>query len=156
MYYEIKLVTFDINAERNLIVQFPVLIQLYIHLQLISYQIKTVAVPFTDLNKETQYVHLQVNKAYIALNSETYISQRNQELRTCTNRGYEFDCVEHFVVKHKSECVHESVIYFNLGMGIIKEYCNFTYYFNNTNIKPAMIGGGNQNYFSKLAQQQTY
>ena len=60
------------------------------------------------------YTHLQVNKHYSALNSETYISLRNQELRTCKNISYEFYCEELFVVKHKSKYGCESAIYFNL------------------------------------------
>ena len=40
LYYDMKLVTFGINEERNLIVHFPVFIQLYIQQQLILYQLK--------------------------------------------------------------------------------------------------------------------
>ena len=88
-----KLVTFGINEGRNLRVQFPVFIQLHIQQQLILYQIGTVPVPIVDLNKKVcSYTHLQVDGPYKALNSETYISLRHQELRTCINTGYEFYC----------------------------------------------------------------
>ena len=60
------------------------------------------------------YTHLQVNKPYIVLNSEIYISIIQQELRTCKRIDYEFYCKELFVVKHKSKYSCESVIYFNL------------------------------------------
>ena len=84
-----KSVTFGINGERNLIVQFPVFVQPYTQQQLILYQIEMVPVPIIDQNKQAHYyTHLQVNRSYIALNSETYISFRNQELRTCKNIGY--------------------------------------------------------------------
>ena len=36
------------------------------------------------------YIHLQVHKQYIALNSETYLSIRQQELTTCKRIGYKF------------------------------------------------------------------
>ena len=49
-----------------------------------------------------------------------------------------------FVVKHKSKYSCESAIYFNLGSEIIKENSNFAYYFNKTNIKPAVLDGGNE------------
>ena len=79
-----------------------------------------VPVPIIDLNKQAHsYIHLQIERPYIALNSEAYISLRNQELRTCKNIGYEFYCEELFVVKHKSKYSCESVIYFNLGSEII-------------------------------------
>ena len=84
--------------------------------------------PIIDQNTQTQsYMHLQVNKPYIALNSETYISIRQQELRTFKGIGYEFYCEELFIVKHKSRYSCESMIYFNLDAETIKENCsNFT------------------------------
>ena len=45
LYNDMMLVTFGINKERNLIVQFPVFIQPYIQQQLILYQIELVPVP---------------------------------------------------------------------------------------------------------------
>ena len=39
-------------------------------------------------------MHLQEERFYIALNFETYISLRHQELRMCKNIGYEFYCEE--------------------------------------------------------------
>ena len=59
-------------------------------------------------------MHLQVEKPYNALNSETYISLRQQELRTCKRIGYEFYCEELFVVNHKTSYSYKSAIYFNL------------------------------------------
>ena len=50
-----------------------------------------------------------------------------------------------FVVKHKSKYNCESAIYFNLLSEIIKENCNFTYYFNKTDIKVAVLDGRNEN-----------
>ena len=44
------------------------------------------------------YMHLQVDRPYIALNSETYITIRHQELRTCKRIGYKFYCKQLFVV----------------------------------------------------------
>ena len=68
-----------------------------------------VPVSIMDLYKKAHsYIHLQVNKPYIALNSETYISLRHQELRTCKNIVYEFYCEELLVVKHKSKYSCES------------------------------------------------
>ena len=95
-----KLVTFGLDKERNLIIQFPVFIQSYMQQLLILYQIETVPVPIIDQNIQAHsYTHLQIDKPYIALNSETYITIRQQELRTCKRIGYEFYCKELFVVK---------------------------------------------------------
>ena len=90
-YYDMKLVTFGINKERKMIVQFSIFLQPYIQLQLTLYQIEMVPVPIIDLNKQAHsYIYLQVDRPYISLNSETYISLRYQELRTCNNTGYKF------------------------------------------------------------------
>ena len=94
-----------------------------------------VPVSIIDLNKQVHsYTHLQVDRPYIALNSETYISFRHQKLRECTDIGYAFYCKELFIVKHKSKYNCESAVYFNLGSEI-KENSNFAYYFNKTDIK---------------------
>ena len=45
LYYDMQLVTFGINKERNLIIQFPVFIQPYTQQPLILYQLQTVPVP---------------------------------------------------------------------------------------------------------------
>ena len=42
LYYDMKLVTLGIDKERNLIIQFPVFIQLYTEQPLILYHIETV------------------------------------------------------------------------------------------------------------------
>ena len=90
------------------------------------------------------YTHLQVNKPYVALNSETYISIRQQELRTCKRIGYEFYCEELFVVESKSRLSCESAIYFNVDPETIKENCKFKFYYNKTGITPTVLDGGNE------------
>ena len=121
-----QLVTFGIDKDMNLIIQFPVFIQPYTQKPFILYQLETVPFPILDRNNEDQsYTHLQVSKPYIALNSETYISLRQQELRSCKRIGCEFYCEELFIVKHKSGYSCESAIYFNLTTDIIRNNCNF-------------------------------
>ena len=81
LYYNMQLVTFGIDRDMNLIIQFPVFIQPFIQKPLILYQSETVPVPILDTNTEAQsYTHLQVSKPYLALNTETYISLTHQEL----------------------------------------------------------------------------
>ena len=48
--------------------------------------------------KVHSYTHLQVEKPYFALNSKTYITIRQQELKTCKGIGYEFYCEELFIL----------------------------------------------------------
>ena len=85
-----------------------------------------VPVPIIDQNKQAHsYTYLQVDRPYIALNSEAYIFLRHQELRTCKNIVCEFYCKELFVVKHKLRYSCESAMYFDLGSEMIKENCNF-------------------------------
>ena len=75
LYYDMKLVTFGIDDQRNLIVQFPVFVHPQGQQHLILYQLDTVPVPIVDKNEQAQsYTQVQAEKPYIALNSETYIS----------------------------------------------------------------------------------
>ena len=86
-----KLVTFGIDKERHLIIQFPVLIQPYTQQPLILYQIETVPIPIINQNKQANsYTHLQIDNPYIVLNSEIYFTIRQQVLKTCKRIGYEF------------------------------------------------------------------
>ena len=77
----------------------------------------------------------------MALNSETYITIMQQELRTCKRIGYELCCEELFVVKHKSKYSCKSTIYFNLDSETIKENCKFDFYYNRT---PTILDGRNE------------
>ena len=93
LYYDMKLVTFGIDNQRNLIVQFPVFIQPYTQKRLVMYQIETVPVPILDKNEQAHsYTELKIEKLYIALNDETYITLRSQELKMCKRIGYEYYC----------------------------------------------------------------
>ena len=122
-----KLVTFGIDDQRNIIIQFPIFVHQHNQQHLMIYQLETVPVPIMDKKEKAQsYTYLQGGKSYIALNSETYISLRIQELETCKKIGYEFFCEELFVVKHKTQHSSESAIYFDLCTDIIKETVNFS------------------------------
>ena len=145
LYYCMQLVTSGIDRDMNLVIQFLVFIQPYTHKPLILYQLETVPVPVLDKNIEAQsYTHLRVNKPYLALSSETYISLRHLELRSYKKIGYEFYCEELFIVKHKPSYSCESAIYFNLTTDIIKNNCNFDFYFNNTDITLTVLDGGDE------------
>ena len=129
LYYDMPLVTFGIDRDMYLVIQFPVFIQPYTQKPLILYQLETVPVLILDKNIEAQsFTHLRSNRPYLALNSETCISLRHQELRSCKKIGY--------------SC--ESAIYFNLTMDIIKNNCNFDFYFNSTDITPMVLDGGDE------------
>ena len=123
-----QLVTFGIDSHMNLVIQFPIFIQPYMQKPLILYQLETIPVPVLgQIIKAQFYTHLRIKKPYIALNSETYIFQRQQELRSCRKIGYEFYYKELFIVKHKSSYSCESAIYFNLTINIIKNNCDFIF-----------------------------
>ena len=133
LYYDMKLVTFGIDNQRNLIVQFPVFIQPYIQKRLVMYQIKTVPVPILDENKQVHsYTELKIEKPYITLNEEMYITLCSQEIKMCKRIGYESYCKELFVIKSKTRYSCTSTIYFNLESDVIRANCEFQY----TIIKP--------------------
>ena len=145
LYYDMQLVTFGTDKNMNLVIHFPVFIQPYTQKPLILYQLETVPVPILDTNTEAQsYTHLKVSKLYLALNSETYISLTHQELRSCKKIGNEFYCEELFVVKHKSSYSCKSAIYFNLTEDIIRNNCNFDFYYNKTDVTPTVLDRGDE------------
>ena len=144
LYYDMKLVMFGIDSQKNLIIQFPVFVQPYTQTKLTLYQIETVPVPILDTsNKIQSYTQLKIDKPYIALNDETYISICSHELNTCKRTGYEYFCEELFVVKSKHKYSCASTVYFNSNHDI-KENCNFYYYYNKSDVTPSVLGGGRQ------------
>ena len=101
-------------------------------------------VPILDVNNKAQsYIQLKVEKPYIALNDETYISLHSQELNNCNRIGYEYFCEELFVVKSKHRYSCASAVYFNLN-NEMKENCGFSYYFKKTDVTPSVLDGGKQ------------
>ena len=48
------------------------------------------------------------------------------------------------MVKHKTKCSCKSAIYFDLDAETIKENCEFQYYFNKPDVKPAVLDGGHE------------
>ena len=109
------------------------------------YQIETLPVPILDKNEQAQsYTELKVEKPYIALNEETYITLHPQELKMCKRIGYEYYCEELFVIKSKMRYSYASTIYFNLESDVIKANCEFQYYYNKTDIKPTVLNSGFQ------------
>ena len=142
LYYHMKLVMFGIDDKKNLIIQFPVFVQPCTQTKLTLYQIETVPVPISDANNKAQsYTQVKIEKLYIALNDKTYISLHSQELNTCKRIGYEYFCEELFVVKSKHKYSCASSVYFNFNEEI-KETCDFSYYFNKTDVTPSVLDGG--------------
>ena len=144
LYYNMKLVTFGIDYQKNLIIHFPVYVQPYTETKLTLYQVETVPVPIIDAsNKIQSYTQLKIEKSYIALNGETYISIHPQELNNCKKIGCEYFCEELFVVKGKHRYSCASALYFN-SKHDIKKNCDFYYYHNKTDVMPSVLDGGMQ------------
>ncbi len=91
LYYDMKLVTFGIDTNQNLIITFPVFVKQYTTQPMILYEIETVPVPIIDKNKEDDsYSEVQIQKPYLATNQNYYIQMRIQELRMCKSIRYEY------------------------------------------------------------------
>ena len=142
-YYDMKLVTFGIDQNRNLIIQFPVFVQPYTQKPLTLCQVETIPVPIPDMNKRADsYMWIRIDKPYITLNPDTYISIQTEELRTCKRIGYEYYCEELFAVKSKSKYSCTSALYFQLDRQTLKDNCVIDYYYNKTDVKPSILDGG--------------
>ena len=83
LHYDMKLVTFRLDRERNLIIQFSIFMQAYTQQLLILYQLETVTVPIVDKNTEADsYTQLQIKKPYLTLNKEMNINIQQKGLAT--------------------------------------------------------------------------
>ena len=96
------------------------------------------------MNKHTHTQNLKIEKPYITLNEEMYITLHTQEQKMCKKIGYEYYCEELFIIKSKSRYSCASTIYFNLESDVIRANCEFQYYYNKTDIKPTVLDGGFQ------------
>ena len=144
LYYDMPLMTFGIDKDKNLIIQLPdFCTAIYTATPgAVSIRNSTCSYLRSKQQSAKSYMLLQPRKPYITLNSEKYIALRQQELRTCKRIGYAFYCEELFAVKHKTSYSCESTIYFNLDTDIIKENCDFKFYYNKTDIIPTVLDGG--------------
>ena len=141
-YYDMKLATFGVDTEGNMIIAFPVFVQDHTSQPQTLYEIETVKVPIHDLNVDANsYSEVRYSKPYIAINKDYYIQLRIQELRMCKQIRHTYYCEELFLVKHKSKHSCESALYYKLSKEIVYSVCTFDYYYNTT-VTPSVLDGG--------------
>ena len=99
-YYDMKLATFGVDSDGNIVVAFPVLVKDHTSEPKTLYEIETVKVPIPDQNEAANsYSEVKYSKPYIALNCDYYIQLRIQELRMCKQIRHTFYCEELFLVQ---------------------------------------------------------
>ena len=114
-YYDMKLATFDVDADGNMIIAFPVFVKDHTSKPKTLYEIKTVKVPIPNHNKAADsYSEVKYSKPYLAINDDYYIQLHIQELRMCKQIRHTYYCKELFLIKHKSKHSCESAIFYNL------------------------------------------
>ena len=85
-----KLVTFGIDQEKNLIIQFPMFVAPYTQARLTLYQVETVPVPILDMNDKAQsYMQLKIIKPFSCA-SAVYFNL-NHEIKQNCNFEYHFN-----------------------------------------------------------------
>ena len=62
---DMKLVTFGIDDQMNLIVQFPVFVHPQGQQHFILYQLETVSVPIVDKNEQAQFIHTSTDREFL-------------------------------------------------------------------------------------------
>ena len=143
-YYDMKLVTFGLDARNDLVVAFPIFVQNKKRTQMRLYELETVKVPILDKNTQADsYTEISLPKPYIAMNRDYYIELRIQELRMCKQIRHSYLCEELFLVKHKSKPSCASSIFHNSPPEIVTNNCKFLYYYNTT-VTPSVLDGGHQ------------
>ena len=140
LYYDMKLVTFGIDTNQNLIITFPVFVKQYTTQPMILYEIETVPVPIIDKNKEDDsYSEVQIQKPYLATNQNYYIQMRIQELRMCKSIRYEYYCEELFLVKHRTTPSCEATLFYSDHKEAIIQQCQFKYW-QHKSVTPSVLG----------------
>ena len=115
--------------------------------------VETVLVPIIDQNTQANsYNHLQIDRPYIALNSESYIWLGQPRTQNMQENWLQILLQKTVHSKDKSKYSCESALYFDLDSDIFKENCNFTYYFNKR-YKTYNLWWQKWDYSSKLARQ---
>ena len=125
-YYDMKLATFGVDHENNMIIAFPIFVKDHTSKPKTMYEIETVKVPIPDKNEAANsYSEVRYSKPYLAINDDYYIQLRIQELRMCKQIRHTYYCEEFFLVKHKSKHNCESAIFYNLTSEVVYSVCQF-------------------------------
>ena len=83
-YYDMKLATFGVDHENNMIIAFPTFVKDHNSKPKTLYEIETVKVPIPANNEAANsYFEVRYSKPYLAINKDYYIQLRIQELRMC-------------------------------------------------------------------------
>ena len=91
VYYDMKLATFGVDHENNMIIAFPIFVKNQTSKPKTMYEIETVKVPKPDKNKAANsYSEVRYSKPYLAINEDYYIQLRIQELRMCKQITYTY------------------------------------------------------------------
>ena len=141
-YYDMKLATFGVDHENNMIIAFPIFVKDHTSKPNTLYGIETVKVPIPDKNEAANsYSEVRYSKPYLAINDNYYIQLKIQELRMCKQIRHTYYCEELFLVKHKSKCNCEGDIFYNLTSDVVYSVCQFKYFYNTT-VAPSVLDGG--------------
>ena len=117
-----NLIYFGVHNNHSLIITILVSFKASNRGNLLLYEIKTVPVPFSYLNKgANSYGTVAVSKPYMAINDEYYIKLRIQELRMCKHTNYEYFSEEPFLVQHKPKHSFGGVIFFDFPKKTVKK-----------------------------------
>ena len=141
-YYDMKVATFALDKDNNLIVTFPILIAPIHQKPLSLYEIETVPVPIVDMDKSADsFSEVHVNKPYIAASQLSYIQLREPELQRCKIVQQQYYCEEAFMVKHAKHDTCESALFYNRDNDTITKVCNFGFIHNSSPV-PSVLDGG--------------
>ena len=141
-YYDMKLATFGIDHEDNMIIAFPIFVKDHANKPNALHEIETVKVALPDRNEAANsYSEIGYSKPYLAINKDYYIQLRIQELRMCKQIRHTYYCEEIFLVKHKSKHNCKSAIFYNLTSEVVYSVCQLKYFYNTT-VTPSVLDGG--------------
>ena len=141
-YYDMKLGTFGVDTDGNMVVAFPIFVKDHSDRPKTLYELETVKVPIPDQNHNANsFSEVQYSKPYIAVNNNFYIQLRIQELRMCKRIRHVYYCEELFLIKHRTHPTCESAIFYKASPATVYSVCTFKYFYNIT-VQPSILDGG--------------
>ena len=140
-YYDMKLGTFGMDTDGNMVVAFPIFVKDHSDRPKTLYKLETVKVPIPDQNHNANsFSEVQHSKPYIAVNNNFYIQLHIQELRMCKRIRHVYYCEELFLIKHRTHPTCESAIFYKASPATVYSVCTFKYFYNIT-VQPSILDG---------------
>ena len=143
--YDMKLVTFRIDQERNLIIQFPIFVQLYTQQPLILYQLETVPVPVIDQKPNAQsYIELKIKETIPCFKFRNIYKHSTARISNLQKDRIWILLWRTFHGKTQNYTQLQKCNILIWTQKLLNKICNFLFYYNKSDITPTVLDSGSE------------